>query len=124
MDLQGLTVKDMEELQEDIKMHLDLDRATPTHIQYWEVISVLYAGYISKRNTLLFMNLFLYCKISCYFFILINMTYILFSYFSEMSLGKVSLYCPRAKVIILMLSKCITYIKTYLSLGNKILVWF
>ncbi|KAK1389566.1 Cactin [Heracleum sosnowskyi] len=38
---QGLTVKDMEELQEDIKMHLDLDRATPTHIQYWEALLVV-----------------------------------------------------------------------------------
>lgn len=35
--LQGLTVREMEELREDIKMHLDLDRATPTHIEYWEV---------------------------------------------------------------------------------------
>ncbi|KAL6581977.1 hypothetical protein OROMI_005991 [Orobanche minor] len=32
----GLTVKEMEELHNDIKMHLDLDRATPTHIRYWE----------------------------------------------------------------------------------------
>lgn len=38
---QGLTVKDMEELHEDIKMHLDLDRATPTHIQYWEALLVV-----------------------------------------------------------------------------------
>lgn len=37
----GLTVKDMEELHEDIKMHLDLDRATPTHIQYWEALLVV-----------------------------------------------------------------------------------
>ena len=35
--MQGLTVKEMEELQEDIKMHLELDRATPTHIEFWEV---------------------------------------------------------------------------------------
>lgn len=35
--IQGLTVKEMEELRDDIKMHLDLDRATPTHIVYWEV---------------------------------------------------------------------------------------
>ncbi|KAL6532194.1 hypothetical protein OROGR_014169 [Orobanche gracilis] len=32
----GLTVKEMEELHNDIRMHLDLDRATPTHIRYWE----------------------------------------------------------------------------------------
>ncbi|EOY17343.1 Cactus-binding domain, C-terminal, Cactin, central region [Theobroma cacao] len=29
--IDGLTVKEMEELCDDIKMHLDLDRATPTH---------------------------------------------------------------------------------------------
>ncbi|KAM7464301.1 hypothetical protein LguiA_032422 [Lonicera macranthoides] len=38
---EGLTVKEMEELHEDIKMHLDLDRATPTHIQYWEALLVV-----------------------------------------------------------------------------------
>ena len=36
--IQGLTVKEMEELRDDIKMHLDLDRATPTHIVYWELL--------------------------------------------------------------------------------------
>ncbi|KAK6161753.1 hypothetical protein DH2020_005134 [Rehmannia glutinosa] len=36
MVFKGLTVKEMEELHNDIKMHLDLDRATPTHIKYWE----------------------------------------------------------------------------------------
>lgn len=36
--MQGLTVKEMEELRDDIKMHLDLDRTTPTHIDYWEVL--------------------------------------------------------------------------------------
>lgn len=35
--LQGLTVKEMEELRIDIKMHLELDRATPTHVEFWEV---------------------------------------------------------------------------------------
>jgi len=35
--VQGLTVKEMSELRDDIKMHLDLDRATPTHVEYWEV---------------------------------------------------------------------------------------
>lgn len=38
--MQGLSVKEMEELRDDIKMHLDLDRATPTHIEFWEVLSV------------------------------------------------------------------------------------
>lgn len=37
----GLTVKEMEELRDDIKMHLDLDRATPTHIEYWEALLVV-----------------------------------------------------------------------------------
>lgn len=37
--LQGLTVKEMEELRDDIKMHLDMDRTTQTHIDYWEVLS-------------------------------------------------------------------------------------
>ncbi|KAF4388087.1 splicing factor Cactin [Cannabis sativa] len=37
----GLTVKDMEELRDDIKMHLDLDRTTPTHIEYWEALLVV-----------------------------------------------------------------------------------
>lgn len=37
--MQGLTVKDMEELRDDIKMYLDLDRATPTRVQYREVFS-------------------------------------------------------------------------------------
>ena len=37
--MQGLSVKDMEELRDDIKMYLDSDRATPTRVQYWEVFS-------------------------------------------------------------------------------------
>ncbi|KAI3923378.1 hypothetical protein MKW98_026971 [Papaver atlanticum] len=37
----GLTVKDIEELRVDIKMHLDLDRATPTHIEYWDALLVV-----------------------------------------------------------------------------------
>ncbi|KAK9061296.1 hypothetical protein SSX86_018476 [Deinandra increscens subsp. villosa] len=41
MVFKGLTVKEMEELHEDIKMHLDLDRGTPTHIQYWEALVVV-----------------------------------------------------------------------------------
>ncbi|XP_057766269.1 splicing factor Cactin [Salvia miltiorrhiza] len=41
MVFKGLTVKEMEELHNDIKMHLDLDRATPTHIGYWEALLVV-----------------------------------------------------------------------------------
>ncbi|CAA7409526.1 unnamed protein product [Spirodela intermedia] len=37
----GLTVKEMEELHDDIRMHLDLDRATPTHIQFWEAMMLV-----------------------------------------------------------------------------------
>ncbi|KAI3469994.1 hypothetical protein Pfo_026657 [Paulownia fortunei] len=41
MVFKGLNVKEMEELHNDIKMHLDLDRATPTHIRYWEALLVV-----------------------------------------------------------------------------------
>ncbi|CAI9100071.1 OLC1v1036996C1 [Oldenlandia corymbosa var. corymbosa] len=41
MVFKGLTVKEMEELHAEIKLHLDLDRATPTHIQYWEALLVV-----------------------------------------------------------------------------------
>ncbi|GER41938.1 cactin [Striga asiatica] len=41
MVFKGLTVKEMEELHDDIKLHLDLDRATPTHIKYWEALLVV-----------------------------------------------------------------------------------
>ncbi|KAH0905501.1 hypothetical protein HID58_037328 [Brassica napus] len=37
----GLSVKDMEELRDDIKMYLDSDRATPTRVQYWEALIVV-----------------------------------------------------------------------------------
>jgi hypothetical protein len=37
----GLTVKEMEELRVDIKMHLELDRATTTHIEFWEAMMVV-----------------------------------------------------------------------------------
>ncbi|KAI3964381.1 hypothetical protein MKW92_045734 [Papaver armeniacum] len=37
----GLTVKDIEELRVDIKMHLDLDRATPRRIEYWDALLVV-----------------------------------------------------------------------------------
>ena len=35
--ISGLIVKEMEELHNDIKMHLDLDTETPMHIEYWKV---------------------------------------------------------------------------------------
>ncbi|AES60667.1 putative cactin, central domain-containing protein [Medicago truncatula] len=38
MVFKGLTVNEMEELRDDIKMHLDFDRATPTHVEYWEAL--------------------------------------------------------------------------------------
>ncbi|CAL0321480.1 unnamed protein product [Lupinus luteus] len=38
MVFKGLTAKETEELRDDIKMHLDLDRATPTHVEYWEAL--------------------------------------------------------------------------------------
>ncbi|XXG60216.1 hypothetical protein AAC387_Pa04g2179 [Persea americana] len=41
MVFKGLTVKGMEELHDDIKMHLDLDRATPTHVEFWEALMVV-----------------------------------------------------------------------------------
>ncbi|KAL9264057.1 Splicing factor Cactin-like protein [Drosera capensis] len=41
MVFKGLTVKEMEELRDDIKLHLDLDRATPTHVEYWEALLVV-----------------------------------------------------------------------------------
>nr|GMD33377.1 cactin [Ipomoea batatas] len=41
MVFKGLTMKEIEELQEDIKLHLDLDRATETHVQYWEALLVV-----------------------------------------------------------------------------------
>ncbi|KZV41090.1 cactin [Dorcoceras hygrometricum] len=50
MVFKGLTVKEMEELHEDIKMHLDLDRATPTHIQYWEALLVVCEWELAEAN--------------------------------------------------------------------------
>lgn len=41
MVFKGLTVKEMEELRDDIKMHLDLDRATTTHIEFWEALMIV-----------------------------------------------------------------------------------
>ncbi|KAJ7543872.1 hypothetical protein O6H91_09G056700 [Diphasiastrum complanatum] len=40
----------MEELREDIKMHLELDRATPTHIEFWEAMMVVCDWEISEAR--------------------------------------------------------------------------
>ncbi|XP_050227716.1 splicing factor Cactin-like isoform X2 [Mercurialis annua] len=37
----GLTVKEIEELRDDIKMHLDMDRQSQMHIDYWEALLVV-----------------------------------------------------------------------------------
>nr|GME17730.1 cactin [Ipomoea batatas] len=55
MVFKGLTMKEIEELQEDIKMHLDLDRTTETHVQYWEALLVVCNWELSearKRDTM------------------------------------------------------------------------
>ncbi|KAK4481246.1 hypothetical protein RD792_012129 [Penstemon davidsonii] len=55
MVFKGLTAKEMEELHDDIKMHLDLDRTTPTHIRYWEALLVVCEWELAearKRDTL------------------------------------------------------------------------
>ncbi|KAJ8754214.1 hypothetical protein K2173_002114 [Erythroxylum novogranatense] len=41
MVFKGLTVKEMEELRDDIKLHLDMDRKTQTHVDYWEALLVV-----------------------------------------------------------------------------------
>lgn len=41
MVFKGITVKEMEDLRDDIKLHLDLDRETPTHIKFWEALMVV-----------------------------------------------------------------------------------
>ncbi|CAN1307998.1 CTN, partial [Linum perenne] len=41
MVFKGLTVKDMEELHDDIKMHLDMERTTQTHVDYWDALMVI-----------------------------------------------------------------------------------
>ncbi|EFJ19424.1 hypothetical protein SELMODRAFT_177683 [Selaginella moellendorffii] len=37
----GLTVREMEDLRDDIRMHLELDRTTQTHIDFWEAMMVV-----------------------------------------------------------------------------------
>ncbi|XP_062214301.1 splicing factor Cactin-like [Phragmites australis] len=52
---QGLTVKEMEELRDDIKMHLDLDRESQTNVKYWEALMVACSwelGEARKRDAL------------------------------------------------------------------------
>ncbi|CAN1353600.1 CTN [Linum perenne] len=41
MVFKGLTVKEMEELHDDIKMHLDMERTTQTHVDYWDALLVI-----------------------------------------------------------------------------------
>lgn len=51
----GLTVKEMEELCDDIKMHLDLDRESQTNVKYWEALMVVCEwelGEARKRDAL------------------------------------------------------------------------
>ncbi|RLN43174.1 uncharacterized protein C2845_PM01G23360 [Panicum miliaceum] len=51
----GLTVKEMEELRDDIKMHLDLDRESQTNVKYWEALMVVCdweLGEARKRDAL------------------------------------------------------------------------
>lgn len=37
----GLTVKELEELRDEITKHLDLDGETPNHVEYWEALKVV-----------------------------------------------------------------------------------
>ncbi|KAM7491040.1 hypothetical protein LguiA_033961 [Lonicera macranthoides] len=39
--LKSLTVQEMEQLHDDLKMHLDLDSEKTTHIEYWEALLVV-----------------------------------------------------------------------------------
>ncbi|MCL7046526.1 hypothetical protein MKW94_007657 [Papaver nudicaule] len=48
--LKGLAVKDMEELRQDIVMHLDFDRATPRHVDYWEALLVVCDWELAKAR--------------------------------------------------------------------------
>lgn len=41
MVFKGLTVREMEELRDDIKMYLDMDRSTETRIKFWEALMVV-----------------------------------------------------------------------------------
>ncbi|KAL6494231.1 hypothetical protein OROGR_031031 [Orobanche gracilis] len=50
MVFKGLTVKEMEELHSDIKMHLDLDRGTSTRIRYWEALMVVSEWELSEAR--------------------------------------------------------------------------
>ncbi|XP_073108249.1 splicing factor Cactin isoform X2 [Elaeis guineensis] len=55
MVFKGLTVKEMEELHDDIKMHLDMDTPTQTHTEYWEALMVICdweLGEARKRDAL------------------------------------------------------------------------
>ncbi|CAN6444143.1 unnamed protein product [Victoria cruziana] len=41
MVFKGLTAKEMEELHDDIKMYLDLDTTTSTHVEFWKALMVI-----------------------------------------------------------------------------------
>ncbi|PKA54344.1 hypothetical protein AXF42_Ash000177 [Apostasia shenzhenica] len=41
MVFKGLTVKEMEELRDDIKMYLDMDRSTETRVKFWEALMLV-----------------------------------------------------------------------------------
>ncbi|KAK1390044.1 hypothetical protein POM88_018222 [Heracleum sosnowskyi] len=45
-----LALKDMEDLRENIKVYLDLDRATPTRIRYWEALLVVCDWELAKAR--------------------------------------------------------------------------
>ncbi|KAG8098607.1 hypothetical protein GUJ93_ZPchr0013g34622 [Zizania palustris] len=46
----GLAVKDMEELRDDIKMHLDLDRESQINVTYWEALMVVCDWELEERG--------------------------------------------------------------------------
>eukprot|EP00271_Cylindrocystis_brebissonii_P011736 TRINITY_DN29655_c0_g1_i1.p1 TRINITY_DN29655_c0_g1~~TRINITY_DN29655_c0_g1_i1.p1 ORF type:complete len:632 (-),score=192.19 TRINITY_DN29655_c0_g1_i1:362-2257(-) len=46
----GLTVKEMEELRTDIKMHGELDRAAPINIRFWEAMLVVCDAEIAEAT--------------------------------------------------------------------------
>ncbi|KAF6161189.1 hypothetical protein GIB67_007830 [Kingdonia uniflora] len=50
MVFKGLAVKEMEELRDDIKMHMDLVRATPVHIEFCEALLVISDWELSEAH--------------------------------------------------------------------------
>lgn len=41
-------MKEMEELRDDIKMHLDLDRESQTNVKYWEVHLISFTFFLNN----------------------------------------------------------------------------